>query len=500
MEKCYILAVDQGTSTTKAIVFDTKGKIVSGASAEVKSLYPQPGFVEQDPHDIYRSALSAVRDCLDRFPHDRKSIRTCGISNQRETVILWDEHGRPLHNAVVWQCKRSVDVCREMNDAGLNPAVQSKTGLVIDPYFSGTKVVWLYRNDEHVKRAIEGGKARIGTVDSWLLYNLTGGRHFRTDYTNASRTLLFNIHTLSWDEELKRFFRLDGINLPDAHPSSFSFGRTDFEGLLPEPIEISAMIGDSHAAAFGEGVFHPGNVKVSMGTGASVLMNTGPEIVSSRNGMVSAICWSTRDRTDYALEGMIVSCGATIKWLIDHVGLSANVREMEAMAVAAGRNNGVCLIPAFGGLAAPYWKMESRGMITGMTFGCDKNHIARAALESIPFQVRDIVSAMEKDSGIPLGVLMADGGLTGNAFMMQYLANVLGTTVVNLGTEDVAAMGAAYMAGLEQGIFPDVESLSGLNEHALEYRPDENAEQARADHRQWLDAMRTFMGWPDASR
>ena len=462
----HILAIDQGTSSTKSLVFDEHGSVVSKASAPLKTSYLENGFVEQDAEDIYQNVLLSVKSCLDNYVQldgSLENIKAIGISNQRETFVVWDEKGKPLCPAVVWQCKRSVDICRKLKQNGLEPSIKTKTGLIIDPYFSATKLIWLKQNNGHVKKAIEEGNAYFGTIDSWLLYKLTKGKNYFTDYTNASRTLLFNLHALQWDEELINAFGLNGINLPVCKPSSSSFGDTDLNGLLPDAITIAAMIGDSHAAAFGEGCFDPGTAKATMGTGCSILMNIGSEPKESERGMVTTICWSTNDRIDYAFEGVIVSCGATIEWLKNELGLIADSKECAAMAEKVLDNNGVYLVPAFSGLGSPHWDMNRKASITGLSFDCNKNHILRAALESIAYQVKDVIEVMEQDAAIELKEFMVDGGITSNKFVLQFLADLLGRKVATIGMPDVSALGAAYLAGLQTSIFKTIDDLKKLN-------------------------------------
>ena len=457
--KSYILAIDQGTSGTKTIVFDQDGKAIAKASEPLKSYFLEGGLVEQNPEEIYNNVLTSVQKCLDAFRlvgGDKGDIKACGISNQRETFVVWDENGQPLYNAVVWQCKRSIAICERFQQAGLEDLIRKNTGLIIDPYFSGTKLVWLYENIDKVRNAIDEGKAYFGTIDSWLLYRLTNGKSYFTDYTNASRTLFFNLKNLCWDKELLAAFRLPNINLPEAKPSSYRFGETDFNGLLDQPVPVMGMIGDSHAAAFGEGCYSPGTAKATLGTGSSILMNIGSEVKSSQNGMVTTICWSTEDRVDYALEGVIVSCGSTIEWLKKELGLIEDSRATEVMANAVPDNNGVYLIPAFSGLGAPHWDMNRKASINGLTFDCNKNHIVRAALESIPFQIKDVIVAMELDAQIELERLMVDGGITSNQFVLQFLADLLQRTIVTIGIPDVSALGAAYMAGLKAGVYRSI--------------------------------------------
>lgn len=497
MNESFILAVDQGTSATKTVVFDTHGRIVAQATEPLKSYFPQPGFVEQDPSEIYQNMLASVKSCLDRFreavSQDLTNIKTCGISNQRETFVLWDRSGAPLSSAVVWQCKRSVEICSRLKKSYLEKEVNNRTGLIIDPYFSGTKLIWLYKNDGRIRKAIDSGEAYFGTIDTWLLFKLTNGHSFCTDYTNASRTLFFNIDNLQWDTFLLDKFNLQNLNLPLPQPSAYAYGQSDFEGLFPEKINISGMIGDSHAAAFGEGCFSPGTAKATMGTGSSILLNTGSKRVQSQKGMVTTICWSMPDRVDYALEGIIVTCGATMKWLRDQLGLFDDSRLTEKIALSLQNTNGVYLVPAFSGLGAPYWKMDAKAAILGLNFGCDKNHIIRAALESIPYQIKDVISAMEQDSGILLQELKVDGGVTSNHFVMQFLANLLKTDVVNIGIEEVSALGAACLAGLQQNIFSDISQLKNITTGKKQFSPNTDTEKVHIFYKGWKKAVKQLL-------
>lgn len=460
----YILAIDQGTSGTKCIIFDNKGALVVKASEPLKSYYSEAGFVEQDPEDIFLNVLLSLKKCIDKFiskGFDIAAIKTCGISNQRETFVLWDQTGKALCNAIVWQCKRSVEICERIKTQEVAAVIINKTGLIIDPYFSASKITWLVENNETIKNSIQSGQAYFGTIDTWLLYKLTGV--YSTDYTNASRTMLFNLSTLSWDEELINIFGINGLKLPEVKPSSSYFGASTFTNIFPEPVSITAMIGDSHAAAFGEGCYDQGTAKATLGTGSSVLMNIGRQPKASMNGMVTTICWSTEERIDYALEGVIVSCGSTLEWLKNELQLIKDVSDTERIAFSVSNNNGVYLVPAFSGLGAPHWDMKRKGSVTGLTFGSTSAHIIRAALESIAFQVKDVIVAMEADSGVELKELMADGGISNNKFVLQFLANILQRPVVNIGIPDVSALGAAYLAGLKSNIFRDLEHLRKLN-------------------------------------
>ena len=486
-----LLSIDQGTSSTKTLLFDEAGQILARASEPLKTAYLSDGFVEQDPEEVLSNVLISVEKCLTDFKskgYDLSLITACGISNQRETFVLWDKTGKPLYNAVVWQCKRSVSICERLKQEGLEAEITQKTGLILDPYFSGTKLLWLYENNPEVKEAIDAGNAYFGTIDTWLLYKLTNGKSFATDHTNASRTLFFNLQTQSWDGVILEKFGLSGLNLAEIKSSSAYFGETNLNGLLPQDIAITGMIGDSHAAAFGEGCFSAGTAKVTMGTGCSILMNIGEKAMPSTKGMMTTVCWSTEKRTDFALEGVIVSCGATVEWLKNEMGLFENSRETEAMASSLSDNGGVYLVPAFSGLGAPHWQMNRKASIVGLTFGTTKNHLVRAALESIAYQVKDVIVAMEADTGISLTEIVVDGGISANRFVMQFLADLLGIPVINIGIADVSALGAAYVAGLKSGLYTDFEQLKRLNNHKTTVNPSI----ARAY------ALEAYQGWQRA--
>ncbi|PLW77987.1 FGGY family carbohydrate kinase [Cohaesibacter celericrescens] len=483
-----ILSIDQGTSGTKAILFDRDGQPQAKGSVALASIFPQAGFVEQDPDDIYNNVIDAVRDCFEVFG-STPQISACGISNQRETFVLWDSEGKPLNNAVVWQCKRSSQVCERLKGTNLEADIRRKTGLIVDPYFSGSKVIWLKENNADIAARIEAGEAYFGTIDTWLVYRLTGGKSYATDVTNACRTLFFNLKDLCWDKDLLEQMGLSKLNLPSLNPSSCNVGETDIGGLLDQPIPITGLIGDSHAAAFGEGCHQSGQAKATLGTGSSILMNTGDTPAKPQNGMVSTICWAIEGRVDYALEGIIVSCGATIQWLRDQAALVSDAAQTEAMARAVPNNGGVYFIPAFSGLGAPYWKMDAKAMIAGLTFGSTKNHIARAALESVAFQIKDVINAMKEASGVELGMLNADGGMTKNQFVMQSLADLLGCSVQTIDFEDISALGAAYMAGLGAGVYADISELPSHNEGRSLRVPDLDAKDIVACHQTWQDII-----------
>ena len=465
---------------------------VAKGSEPLHTSYLENGFVEQDPEGIFQNVLASVKKCIAQFEQkglDVNDIVSIGISNQRETFVVWDADGKPLHNAVVWQCKRSVNICEQLKQQNLSAAINQKTGLVIDPYFSGTKLIWLCQHNETVQQAVKNGNAFFGTIDTWLLFKLTNGAAYATDYTNASRTLLFNLHTLKWDEELIGEFGLTGIHLPEIKSSSAAFGITDCNGLFENTIPITAMIGDSHAAAFGEGCFEKGTAKATLGTGCSILMNIGGKPVQSQNGMVTTICWSAADRIDYALEGVIVSCGATIEWMKNELNLFNDSKDTAAMANAVADNAGVYLIPAFSGLGSPHWDMDRRASLTGMSFSTTKNHLVRAALESIPYQIKDVIVAMEKDADVPLKELNADGGITANKFVIQFLTDLLNKNVATIGMPDVSALGAAYLAGLQAGLYESIESLKQLNADKKIFTPAIDTHKVIAFYAGWNKAI-----------
>lgn len=487
-----LLAIDQGTSSTKALLIDEKGRVVYKASEPLKTYFLEENWVEQDPEGIYQNVLLAIKSCLEGFRSEggnTQSIKACGISNQRETFIIWDKEGKPLYNAVVWQCKRSIEVCARLEREGLAAKIKQRTGLIIDPYFSGSKVIWLYENDPVVKSAIDQGEAYFGTVDSWLLYKFTEGRSYFSDYTNASRTLFFNLRDLQWDQELLMDFGLSNLNLPALKPSSHSYGVSKLGDLLEHEISISALIGDSHAAAFGEGCFDAGIAKATLGTGCSILMNIGDQPKSSENGMITTICWSTAERTDYALEGVIVSAGATIEWIRNQLGLFEKTSELESICRSLENNGGVYLIPAFSGLGSPYWDMKRRASIEGMSFATTKNHVIRAAVESIPYQIKDVIVAMEADSGTPLSALKVDGGITNNKFVIEFLADLLDREVTHIEIADVSALGAAYLAGLNIGLYESIEAIKSLQQALNSTLPGPNAHESKQFHQHWKKWM-----------
>lgn len=446
----YILSLDQGTSSSRAIIFDETGKSVASAQYEFTQHFPRPGWVEHDPDDILESQLHAVRDVLSANPGIE--ISAIGITNQRETTIVWDAaSGRPVCNAIVWQDRRTAQSCASL-PAG---EIRSRTGLLPDAYFSATKIGWMLDNVPGAREKAQRGELRFGTVDSWLLWNLTGGRVHATDVSNASRTMLFNIHSLEWDRELLNLFGIPGSMMPEVVASSGIAGRTRGVQGIPDGIPIAGIAGDQQSALFGQQCFAPGSVKNTYGTGCFLLMNTGSRPVESKNRLLTTVAWKIGNRVDYALEGSIFVAGSVVQWLRDGLGIIKNSAEIEALAASVPDSGGVCFVPALTGLGAPYWNPDARGTVTGITRGTTAAHIARAALEGIAFQTRDIVLAMEKDSGIRLHSLKVDGGASQNNLLMQFQADILGVEVVRPEITETTALGAALLAGLAIGIWQD---------------------------------------------
>ncbi len=503
MEKNYILAVDQGTSSTKAMVFNRDGTLVASASRPVNTKFTPDGRAEQDPEEIYRSIVEAVRDLITKLEHEvriRSSEIACaGIANQRESFVVWDAAGEALHPAILWQCKRSVSICEELQKAGYEHAVREKTGLIIDPYFSGTKLTWLVRNHPATRENLARGEAFFGTVDSWLLFRLTDGAVHATDHTNACRTLLFNIETLHWDDELARTLEVPDLRLPAAHPSAHHYGESDFGGALPRPVPITAMIGDSQSAFFGERCYEPGDTKATLGTGCSILVNAGDGRPEAYKSTMSTIGFSTPERLDYALEGIIVSAGSILTWLGRELGLFAEPEALEQAAIDAGESHGVVLIPAHSGLGAPFWRMDARGSIHGLTFGTTKEHILRAALESIPYQIRAILDAVKKESGVACASIRVDGGISRNRFVTQWLANTLAVPAHTYAMSDVTGLGAAFLAGLGGGIYSGIDEIAKLNLEESVHTPDSGQQAAEKAYTTWRGVVEQSIGMTDTA-
>lgn len=477
MRDQYILAIDQGTTGTTCLLIDHNCQIVSKAYREFRQIYPQPGWVEHDPLEIWAVTISVAKQAIIQANLYSGQVAAIGITNQRETTVVWDKNtGEPISNAIVWQCRRSAPLCDQLKSAGWEPIIKAKTGLVIDAYFSATKLVWLLDNIPAARLKAEAGDLLFGTIDSWLLWKLTRGRVHAVDYSNASRTMLYNIHKLQWDEELLALLDIPAAMLPDVVSSSQVYGWADPE-ILGSEICIAGMAGDQQAALFGQACFQPGMAKNTYGTGCFLLMNTGNKPVISEHGLLTTIAWGINGQITYALEGSVFVAGAAIQWLRDGLKIISHVAESESMAISLSDNGGVYLVPAFVGLGAPHWDMDARGTITGLTRGSKGEHLARAALESIAFQTADVLKAMGEDSGISLNVLKVDGGAAGNNFLMQFQADILNVIVERPAITETTALGAAFLAGLAAGYWENQQELMEMKQIERFFQPsmtDEN--------------------------
>lgn len=455
----YILALDQGTTSSRTIVFDKEGEIASVAQKEFTQIFPQPGWVEHNPKEIWSSQASTIAEAITNIGINGEDIAAIGITNQRETTIVWDAAtGEPVYNAIVWQDGRTAEYCDGLIAQGLTDKIREKTGLILNPYFSGTKVRWILENVPGARAKAEAGELRFGTVDTWLIWNLTKGATHVTDVSNASRTLLFNIHTLEWDKELLDIFGIPASMLPEVKASSEVYGTTKTT-LFAHEVPIAGIAGDQQAALFGQMCTEPGSLKNTYGTGCFLLMNTGEKAILSKNNLLTTIAWKIGDTVNYALEGSIFVGGSVVQWLRDGLRIIQNSSVVEALATSVDDNAGVYFVPALTGLGAPYWDPRAKGTITGITRGTTTAHIARAALEGIAFQTMDIVNAMQQDAGIPLGALKVDGGASRNNYMMQFQADILGTNVVRPTCVETTAKGAAYLAGLAVGFWGSIDEI-----------------------------------------
>ena len=466
----YVLALDQGTTSSRAIVFDRNGQIVGSAQQEFKQVYPHTGWVEHEPQEILGSQVGVIPEALVRAGVSSQDIVAIGITNQRETTIVWDKNtGKPVYNAIVWQCRRTMDYCEQLRVQGLDKMIYDKTGLVLDAYFSATKIKWILDNVEGARERAEKGELLFGTVDTYLMWNLSKGRIFATDYTNASRTMLYNIHTLSWDDDLLKLFGIPKCMLPEVRPSGYNYGYTD-STVVGANIPICGVVGDQQSALFGQLCVERGSMKNTYGTGCFLLMNTGDKPVVS-NGLVTTLAASLTDKPDYVLEGSVFMGGAIVQWLRDEMRMIRAASETERYALAVKDTNGVYLIPAFVGLGAPYWDPKVRGTVYGLTRGTKKEHFIRAALESIAYQVYDVAKAMEKDLGSPITSLNVDGGASANNFLLQFQADILKTDVVRPKVIETTALGACYLAGLTVGYWKDIEDIKSNKEIERVFKP-----------------------------
>lgn len=493
-----IIALDQGTTSSRAIVFDQAGNAVATAQQEFQQYYPKAGWVEHDALEIWQTQLSVTRQVLQHPNVDARAIRGIGITNQRETTVVWNKHtGKPIHRAIVWQDRRTAERCEQLRQAGWKDYIYNNTGLVLDAYFSGTKLQWLLDHVDGARAAAERGELLFGTIDTWLLWNLTGGAVHATDYSNASRTLLYNIQTLQWDDRLLEELRIPQAMLPEVLPSSTRFGNT-VQGLLGHSIPIAGMAGDQQAALFGQGCTKPGMAKNTYGTGCFMLMNTGSKPVPSKAGLLTTIAWGLDGTVTYALEGSVFIAGAAVQWLRDELKILDEAPDSEYFTSKVDDNGGVYVVPAFAGLGAPYWDMYARGAIFGLTRGANKYHLIRATLESLAYQTRDVLEAMEQDAQLDLHTLRVDGGACANNFLMQFQADILNTPVERPAVIETTALGAAYLAGLAVGFWThtDLKHYWSLDR---QFTPEMPTEQRQHLYQQWQKAVERTQGWEEPS-
>ena len=493
----YIMALDSGTTSNRCILFDKSGKVCSMAQKEFTQIFPQPGWVEHDADEIFATQLEVARQALRNIGAEASDIAAIGITNQRETTVVWNKlTGRPVYHAIVWQCRRTADYCQQLRDDGLVDTIRSKTGLVIDPYFSGTKVRWIIENVPGAREEADRGELLFGTVETWLIWKLTGGKNHVTDYSNASRTMLFNINTLSWDADILERLSIPASMLPQVVPSSGVVGMT-LPSFFGAPIPISGAAGDQQAALFGQTCLQPGDVKCTYGTGAFLLMNIGQKPIFSHNGLVTTIAWGVDGKVHYALEGSIFVAGAAIQWLRDELRFVEAASDSEYMARKVRDTNGCYVVPAFTGLGAPHWNAHARGTIVGLTRGVNKYHIIRATLDSITYQVNDVLSAMEADAGIAISQLKVDGGASANNYLMQTQSDISRVPVVRPSCVETTAMGAAYLAGLAVGYWKDLDEIRQYwipdRTFAPQISPEERVERLK----NWKRAVKCATLWAE---
>ncbi len=488
--KKYIIAIDQSTSATKVILFNKNAELVHRVSISHRQFYPQPGFVEHDAMEIFNNVITGLKMLISETKISESEITGIGITNQRETSLIWDKTtGLPVANAAVWQCQRGGEFCKELMEKGLNETIRKKTGLIIDPYFSASKLRWLMKNTTGLEDKAEKGDLMLGTMDSWLLYKLTDGKVHATDYSNACRTMLFNIHSLEWDVDLAELFNLKTSMFPEVKFSDEIFGYTNPTVVFENPLPISGLTGDSHGALFGQNCFSPGMAKSTYGTGSSIMMNIGEKPLDAPEGLVTSIGYSCNKKVQYVFEGNIHCTGDTINWLKNEVQLISDATETESLANSVDNNNGIYFVPAFVGLGAPYWDNEARACLSGMARNTNKAHIVRAALESIAYQVKDLVTLMEDEGGIPLKELRVDGGPTRNNFLMQFQSDMLNREIVCSDIEEISALGATFLAGLATGFWKDLEVIKTLRKKGKTFQPEMKKENATEIYNGWKKAV-----------
>lgn len=499
MNMKYVIALDQGTTSSRAIVFDSEQKIVGVAQKEFRQIYPKEGWVEHDPMEIWSSQSGVLAEVIARTGISQHDIIALGITNQRETTIVWDKHtGKPIYNAIVWQCRRTAKICDELKQIeGLNEYVKENTGLLIDAYFSGTKIKWILDNVEGAREKAEKGDLLFGTVDSWLIWKLTNGKVHATDYTNASRTMIYNIKKLEWDQKLLDILGIPKSMLPKVKDCSGTFGYANLGGKGGHRVPIAGVAGDQQAALFGQACFSKGDSKNTYGTGCFLLMNIGDKMVRSKHGLVTTIAIGLEGKVEYALEGSIFIGGASVQWLRDELKLVSEARDTEYFARKVKDNGGVYVVPAFVGLGAPYWDMYARGAILGLTRGANKNHIIRATLESIAYQTRDVLEAMQEDSGIKLKNLKVDGGAAANNFLMEFQSDILGVNVRRPVTLETTALGAAYLAGLAVGVWESKDEISSQWKLDREFTASMSEDERNKKYSGWKKAVKRSMAWEE---
>ena len=496
MEKKYIIALDQGTTSSRAILFDKCGNIVSSAQKEFTQIYPKAGWVEHNPMEIWGSQSGVLREVLETTSVRPDEIAAIGITNQRETTVVWDKNtGKPVYNAIVWQCRRTASICDDLKKKGLEESIKSKTGLMIDAYFSATKVKWILDNIEGAREKAENGDLLFGTIDTWLIWNLTRGKVHVTDYSNAARTMLYNIKDLKWDEDILKELEIPLCMLPEVKPSSEIYGYTDEEMLAGAKIPIAGCAGDQQAALFGQTCFEEGSVKNTYGTGCFLLMNTGSKPVESKNGLLTTIAWGVDGKVEYALEGSIFVGGASIQWLRDELRLIYDSGQSEYYANQVEDTNGVYVVPAFTGLGAPYWDMYARGAIFGLTRGAKRGHIVRATLESIAYQTKDVLNAMQEDSNMKLKMLRVDGGASANDFLMKFQADILNVNIDRPKVIETTALGAAYLAGLAVGFYKNKEEIRERYTIEKEFIASMDDRKRNLLYRGWKRAVERSLLW-----
>jgi glycerol kinase len=491
----YILAIDEGTTGTTSLLINADGQVVTKAYQEVHPLYPQPGWVEEDAEELFHKAVAGAHAAIQQNGIDISRIKGIGITNQRETTVIWDRHtGKPVTNAIVWQCRRTAAICEELKQKGYEKIIREKTGLVIDAYFSATKIRWILDHVPGGQKRAERGDLLFGTVDSWLVWNLTGGAVHITDYSNASRTMLFNIHTLQWDKELLSMLNIPAVILPKVQPSSHVYGET-IPNIFGVKIPICGIAGDQQSALFGQACYQVGNAKNTYGTGCFILLNTGDKAVASKNGLITTIAWGVGSKVTYALEGSVFVTGAAVQWLRDELKLISTAAESEAVANSVSDNGGVYIVPAFVGLGAPYWDMYARGTIIGITRGTNKGHILRATLEAIAYQVRDVVDVMSADAGIKISSLRVDGGGTANSLLMQFQSDILGIPIELTAIPDTTALGAGYLAGLAVGVWQDMDEIARKHFTSRIFEPSMSVDRREQLYHDWQRAVERSRNW-----